>query len=387
MCRWPFLRFAAWCIAVVEPTRADFIEAYGVRLPRCCTDTRGRASFPVFFQSAFHDVTRCFPLVPVHARSLIFFRSFYPMNLGGLPVGQVAMAALMNVAFAFTVGAALLTAWLAKDAEAKIAPARPAWLRAQRSMQTAAIVLVLADLGWLMYEAASMGGVALPAALGVVPTVLARTHVGYAWAVAFGGAVVLLLTSLSSHTGTLRHALLWLAVVAVSAGKASLGHAADAGAVSPAIGLHTLHVLASAVWGGLVLAAGFSVLPALGASVARGVLIRTATQLSNVSLVSGLLVLATGAFNAVRGSGGSFAAIEDSTWGHVLVLKLALVALALVLGGLNRFSALPRLRRTASTMDAHTFSNLLYLEALVMLGVFAAAAVLSHSVPGFAALG
>jgi putative copper resistance protein D len=129
------------------------------------------------------------------------------------------------------------------------------------------------------------------------------------------------------------------------------------------------------------------VLPALGTSIARGVLIRTATQLSNVSLVAVAFVLLSGVFNAARGSGNSFLAIEMSTWGHVLMLKLALVALALVLGGLNRFSALPRLRRTASTMDAHTFTNLLYLEALAMLGIFAAAAVLSHSVPGFAALG
>jgi putative copper resistance protein D len=70
-----------------------------------------------------------------------------------------------------------------------------------------------------------------------------------------------------------------------------------------------------------------------------------------------------------------------------LTLKLILVALALVLGGLNRMSALPRLRRTASTMDAHTFTNVLYLEALAMLGVFVAAAVLAHSIPGFVALG
>jgi putative copper resistance protein D len=71
----------------------------------------------------------------------------------------------------------------------------------------------------------------------------------------------------------------------------------------------------------------------------------------------------------------------------VLTLKLALVALALVIGGLNRFSALPRLRRTASTMDAHTFANLLHLEALLMIGVFATAAALADSVPGFIALG
>lgn len=297
------------------------------------------------------------------------------------------MAALMNVAFAFAVGSALLGAWLAKDAQAKVAPARPAWLRAQRSMLTASLVLVLADLGWLLYEAAAMSGSALPQAFGVIPTVLSQTHVGYAWSVAFIGALVLLLTALSSHTGTLRNALLWLAVIAIAGGKASLGHAADAGPASAAIGVHTLHVLATSVWGGLVLAAGLVALPALGTSTARGILIRTATQVSNVSLVAVAVVLVTGVFNAVRGSGGSFEAIEISTWGHVLTLKLALVALALLFGGLNRFSALPRLRRTASTMDAHTFTNVLYLEALAMIGVFVAAAALSHSVPAYVSLG
>ncbi|OAJ58392.1 copper resistance protein CopD [Paraburkholderia ginsengiterrae] len=310
------------------------------------------------------------------------------MSVDGLWIGQVAMAALMNVAFAFAVGSALLGAWLAKDAQTKISPARPAWLRAQRLMLTATVVLVLADLGWLLYQAASMSGVTLPAAIGVVPTVLTQTHVGYGWSLAFAGALVLLGTAMSSsHTGMLRNALLWLAVVAVAAGKASLGHAADAGPASAAIAMQTLHVLVTSVWGGLALAAGLTVLPALSTSTARGMLIRTAIQVSNVSIVAVALVLVSGIFNGVRGSGGSFAAIELSTWGHVLTLKLALVGLALVLGGLNRFSALPRLRRTASTMDAHTFVNVLYLEALAMLGVFVAAAVLSHSVPGFAALG
>ncbi|KAA1008975.1 copper resistance protein CopD [Paraburkholderia panacisoli] len=309
------------------------------------------------------------------------------MSIDGLWIGQVAMAALMNVAFAFAVGSALLGAWLAKDAQQQISPARPAWLRAHRSMLTASVVLVLADLGWLLYQAASMSGVALPAAFGVVPTVLTQTHVGYGWSVAFGGALVLLGTALTGQPGMLRNALLWLAVIAIAAGKASLGHAADAGVASAAIGMQTLHVLVTAVWGGLAMAAGLAVLPALGASTARGMLIRTATQVSSVSVVAVGLVLLSGIFNAVRGSGSSLEAIQLSTWGHVLTLKLVLVALALVLGGLNRFLALPRLRRTASTMDAHTFVNVLYLEALAMIGAFAAAAVLSHCVPGFAALG
>ncbi|WP_310131787.1 CopD family protein [Paraburkholderia terricola] len=309
------------------------------------------------------------------------------MSMDGLWIGQVAMAALMNVAFAFAIGSALFGAWLAKDAQAKIAPARPGWLRAQRAMLTATVVLVLADLGWLLYQAASMSGVGLAAAIGVVPTVLTQTHLGYGWIVAFAGALVLLGTAMAGHTGMLRNALLWFAVVAIAAGKASLGHAADAGLASAAIAMQTLHVLVTSVWGGLAMAGGLSVMPALGTSTARGMLIRTATQMSNVSVVAVVLVLFSGVFNAVRGSGGSFEALEFSAWGHVLMLKLALVALALVLGGLNRFVALPRLRRTAATIDAHTFANILYLEALAIIGVFVAAAALSHSVPAFAALG
>jgi len=54
-----------------------------------------------------------------------------------------------------------------------------------------------------------------------------------------------------------------------------------------------------------------------------------------------------------------------------------------LLGGLNRTLALPRLRRTASTEDAHTFNNVLHLEALVMIGIFVVAAVLAHCMPAY----
>jgi copper resistance protein D len=309
------------------------------------------------------------------------------MSLHGLWIGQVAMAALMNIAFAFAVGSALLGAWLAPDAQANVAPARPAWLRARRSMLAASVVLVLADVGWLLYQAVAISGGTLQDAFGVVPAVLAQTHVGYAWSVAFCGGLVLLLTALAGRASLVRDALLWFAVIAVAGGKAALGHTADAGPAAAVIGLHTVHVLVASVWGGLVIAAGLAVLPALGASTARGILIRTATQMTGMSLLAALLVLVTGALEAARGIGGSLEASAATTWGHVLTLKLSLVALALVLGGLNRYSALPRLRRTASTMDAHTFSNVLYLEALVVIGVFIASAVLAHATPGFVSLG
>lgn len=310
------------------------------------------------------------------------------MRVDSLWIGQVALAALMDAAFATAVGSALLKGWLAKDgARPVIAPSHPAWLRAQHSLVAAAAALVLADLGWLVYEAATMSGAGLGGAFGAIPTMLTQTHAGFAWSVAFGGAMVLAVVALLRPDGPLAYAVLWFAAIVIAAGKASLGHAADTGPFSAAVGVQTLHLLVTAVWGGLVLAGGLAVLPALGSSVARGALIRVAQRLSRTSIVAVVFVLATGALNALRGLGGSLAPLDGSTWGHVLLLKLSLVALAMVLGGLNRFAALPRLRRTASTEDAHTFRNILHLEALTMLGVFIAAAVLSFSVPGFAALG
>lgn len=304
------------------------------------------------------------------------------MKLDSLWFGQAALAALGDVAFAVALGSAFIGAWLANDgARSVIAPSHPAWRQSLRSLAVAAAVLVLADAGWLVYQAASMSGAGLRGAFGAMPTVLAQTHVGHAWAVACGGALLLLAVALARPSGPLAGALLALATLVVAAGKASLGHAADSGAFSAAVGVQTVHVAATAVWGGLVIAGGMAVLPALGSSIARGAMIRIAQRLSGASIAALAFVIVTGALNTVRGTGGDFAALDGSTWGRVLLLKLALVALVLVLAALNRFSALPRLRRTASTEDAHTFRNVLHLEALAMIGVFIAAAVLSSTAP------
>jgi copper resistance protein D len=297
-------------------------------------------------------------------------------------IGQVAMAALVNIAYAFALGSTLYGAWLEKDARSAVAPARPAWLRAQTSLRTAALVLVIALAVWLLYESASISGSTLPGGFSMVPTVLSQTHVGHAWGVAFAGALVLLVMAFAA-AGPLRDGVLWLALIATAAGRAGLGHAADAGFASTALGLHTLHLLSASAWSGIVMAGGLAVLPALGASTARGVLIRTAGQVSNVALFAVGLVLATGVFNALRGTGGSFDALATTGWGHVLIAKLVLVALALLLGGFNRMVAMPELRRAASTGAARRFVNVLHLEALVMMAVLVVAAVLAHSVPGY----
>ncbi|CAN7499305.1 CopD family protein [Trinickia sp. LjRoot230] len=304
------------------------------------------------------------------------------MNVDGLLVGQVALGALMNVAFAFVVGSALFERWLAVDgARVPNAPSHLAWQRARSSLIAAAFALVLADGGWLFYEAASISGAGLAGALPALPDVIGSTHVGHAWSVAFGGAALLLVSALLYGGGRLGQCFVGLAALICAAGMASLGHAADAGVVSLAYQTQIVHALFTAVWSGIVLAGAFVVLPALDTSITRGALIRLAERISSVSLLAFCVVVLTGVVEAGHGLHGDVGALRSSTWGHVLTLKLALVLLAVVLGGLNRTSVLPRLRRTASTVDAYTFKNMLHLEAFVMVGVFLVAAVLVQSPP------
>jgi putative copper resistance protein D len=245
-------------------------------------------------------------------------------------------------------------------------------------------VLAAADVLLVWLQAASMSGVPMAQAFAPMWLVITTTHAGLGWMITFAGSVLLVCASAAARPMHLRRqALFCVGAVVAAAGKAAIGHAADAGAFSVAEIVQTVHLLATGVWGGVVITGAWAVLPALQTSLARAFLIRTMARMSMTSLIAVFFVVATGIFNALRGLGGSMNALEDSTWGHVLGVKVTLVLAALILGAMSRWSALPRLQRTASTLDAHTVTNIMRLEALLTMGVFVAAAVLSHSAPGF----
>ena len=301
---------------------------------------------------------------------------------------QVCFAALADLAFACALGALILDAWLSgEQAFAPVSPARLGWRRARRAGIGAAIVLVLCNFVSLWLQSAAMSGAPLTeagASLGLVAT---GTHAGIGWSVGLAGSVLLLLAAAQGGAlSAARAGLAMLAVLIVAAGKSAVGHAADAGAFSVAESVQALHLLATAAWGGIVIAGAF-VLPVLDTSVARASLIRIVARMSRAAALAVAFVVVTGAFNAWRGMGATPAVLTASTWGHALIVKLALIAAALAFGALNRWSALPRLQRSASTMDAHTVINVMRIEAVMMAGVFVAAAVLSHSVPGSALAG
>jgi len=307
------------------------------------------------------------------------------MSIDSLWLLQVFFAALADLAFASALGALLLRVWLGREhAFASMSPARGGYGRASRTSIVSALVFIACVFASLWLQSAAMSGSPILDAGASLWLVATATHAGVGWAVACAGGVLLALACGKSEAfGAGRVAAAVLGAIVAAAGKAAVGHAADAGAFSIAEGVQTLHLLATGVWGGVVIA-GAAVLPALDTSAARASLMRIVLRMSHAAAIAVTLVIATGVFNAWRGTGGSADVLTGSGWGRALLLKSALIACALMLGALSRWSALPRLQRTASTADAHTVINVMRVEAVLMVMVFVTASVLSHSVPGFA---
>ncbi len=133
------------------------------------------------------------------------------------------------------------------------------------------------------------------------------------------------------------------------------------------------HVLATALWAGAVFAAVLCV--ARGRpDAADGP--RYAARLSALATGSLAVAALTGVAGAWHALGGDVAPLATSTWGRVLDAKTALVAIAVALGGVNRFAVMPGLPRAWPR-----FARVLRIEAGVLAAVLVAAAVLANGEP------
>ncbi|TDN63057.1 CopD family protein [Paraburkholderia sp. BL10I2N1] len=291
--------------------------------------------------------------------------------------GSIIVAAVANVLFACAVGACLAALML--DNASPRMRYRLRWIVA-----VCVVTLIVADTVNLLFEAALMSGSAPGADLLVLIPVLTQSHFGTAWSTGFVALIVwtgLLVGSRGvGRPAQTSVALFAAAVFAFS--RAASSHAADAGDFSLPEWIHWVHLCATAAWAGLVIASGLSVLPMLRADAPADDLARFVGRLSGAAIVALSAVLVSGIYNADRGLGGSLVPLTHSDWGLILDAKLALVSAAVVLGGVNRQVYLPRIRRGASQRAAASFLTILRAEAVAMIGILSAAAVLAHTVPG-----
>jgi copper resistance protein D len=225
----------------------------------------------------------------------------------------------------------------------------------------ASLVLVIAALARLVAQAATMHGAESALDGGLIASMVSTTAWGRGWIVQIATAVVALAGFAIARRG---HAAGWkialAGALALAFTPALSGHAASAPRLTPlAIVADGLHVVGAGGWlGSLVVVVAIGIPAALtldeserGAAVADLVNAFSPTALGFAGLVA-----ITGVLAAWLHLGG-LAALWSSTYGRVLLVKLAILSLAAGTGAFNWLRVRPtlgdmvgarRIRRSAS---------------------------------------
>lgn len=298
---------------------------------------------------------------------------------------QTAVTVLQNIAMALLVGTALAHCWL--EPPRTRAPGAGSRLldRTGRATIIAALLLHAAAL-WL--QSALMAEVPLSAAAGTIAPVLTGSHFGQMW---IAGLAALLVLAILQWRGNVSVPLQWVGALALAGfalSRAEVSHAAADASVYWPVAIEALHWLLISSWTGSIVVAGWIVLPTapLETVSERVACLAYAKRLSSVATTALTGILVTGGISAWREIGAAAHWI-DSGWSQLLALKLALVAVAIGLGGLNRWRGLPALQHAVTSIGdgcrraRRRFVLVLRVESILFGVILLVAANLSSSVP------
>lgn len=295
------------------------------------------------------------------------------------PALLMASTALDLIALEVLIGVLACRLWLLPVAAATLYPVQAR--RLTRLGWTCLIMLSATSIALLILTAQAMSGASFAALSTALLTVLQATHYGHIWLARAVGVLALWWLAISPWPTLGRHKKLaaMLAVAALIAlTRSATGHAADAGIFNAHVVSDWLHVLLTALWaGGVIAAAGAVFSTRHVAEAGPGALAHQGQRISRLASAALGGVLATGIYNAWC-SLGAVSQLVTSAYGERLLLKLALVAVMLVLGATNRFRHLPRLD---DPRCAARFTRLLYVEAAVAAAILAVVAVMINTSP------
>ena len=299
-----------------------------------------------------------------------------------------AATVTLNMTLSVAVGAGMSSLWLSRGASAWAMQQRKQ-VQPVRAAATAFAMLVSAVLLWL--ESAVMAEVPIAQAREAVWSMLSATHLGTAWMIGIVALAISLAASVAPAPDTQRRWLLQLSMLGLGVflySRSMVSHAASDGDISVAMLADWLHLMLISLWVGEVLLAGLLILNKPIGMLAHerkdaACYVESLSTSATYALVG---IVATGLFSAWHNLGG-LSGLSGNTYGTTLLIKLGLVALAIILGGFNRFKVMPLLigtlqRGDSASMGAQRrFSNILRIESLVLLGVVLTAAVLSATSP------
>lgn len=311
------------------------------------------------------------------------------MNDGFLGILRLVAVAIQNVGFAVVVGTLLSSQWLARGAST--------WqnIVGRRLTETLRIAAVLSLLGSILSfwaHCALMSDSTLLEAGPAIWSMLEGTGFGHAWLAGAVCTLCIVVLSFSRSGSEARFPFaMWTALAGVALARSNGGHPVDAGLFSLPVWVDWLHLLAISAWVGLVLLTTYVVMPRLldAPGSERHISATFVQSLSDASTYALIVLFSTGAYNGWRGVNVPVN-LWESTYGQILLLKLALVLIAAALGGHNRFFEMPSLlsklrdpSQTLPTGPLRRFGNVLHVESVVLVSVLMVAAVLvSSPLPG-----
>lgn len=301
------------------------------------------------------------------------------------PVGQLIATVMLNLALALAIGASLSALWLT--------PRDSLWAARQRARLRLAgtrsvAFALLASVALLWMKAGSMAEVPLTEAGAAAWSMLTATHFGLAW---IAGASALVFAAIatalppSDKQNQRWKVLNLLALAAFLYTRSLVSHASADSDFGIRIVFDWVHLILISVWVGEVFVAGLLTLaspPAAGPDD-RIDCERYIGALSTTATYALVGIVATGLLNAWYNVGNSGAVI-GSDYGTALLVKLMLVAVAVLLGAYNRFFVMPSLTAALTAPPLRRFTRVLRLEAAVLLGVLIVAAILSATQPPIA---
>jgi len=269
---------------------------------------------------------------------------------------------------------------------------------------TALAFAVASGVMWLVVLAQSMSDRPLQEVFseGIIWIVLAQTGFGRDWLARFVLAVLLAATLgpffTVAQARDLNAKSLWVKTAAVLLAAGFVGTVTWAGHAAGGTGAEAilrpaadfLHLVAAAAWAGTLLPLAL-LLATVGEDAPSIAIARIATtRFSSFGIGSVATLLVTGSINAWY-LAGSYAALTETEYGHLLLIKVALFVVMVAVAAFNRLQLTPRLvQETSATTAQAALSQLrrnTAVEIAIGAAIIAVVSVLGTNPPGLEAIG
>ena len=283
--------------------------------------------------------------------------------MSAVEVAQAGSAFLVNVVFAWLCASLLARRWLDGTALADLCV--PVLARSNL------ISLCGAGLGALAAMCAAFAAMAV-VELDQVHTVFIEAVVHTSLGRAYGIAMAALVLAAMACVLRMNTLITVVLLTVFTLGRAQVSHAGGSGLFSAAMLADALHLMLIGVWLGSVWISAWVVMPSAGGEPPLNYM----ASLSSAATVALAGIVGTGLFGVWQRLDAP-ARLADLPYGVVLSVKLALFAIAALLGAYNRFAGFP-----ASTRDGGACAlRVLRIESLCLLSALGAAAVLTMQQP------